>query len=108
MQKPTVKITDAAMAFMEKRGIDAVTFRLIENKVGCCIGIVKEIEPLYEAPQDPSAYLYFRVAGRHLFISRKIRLIGPLKLGTEGLWKKRLNLSGATVSLFGKISDPLF
>jgi len=99
METSIQKITDAARKFMDERGIDTITFRLIEETMGCCVGVVKEIEPLYEAPADASQYLYFKVEGRHIFISRKIRIIGPLKLTTEGLWKKRLGLSGVTVPL---------
>ena len=100
METFNLKITHPAKTFMDQRGIDTVTFQLIEGRVGCCVGVVKEIEPLYEAPLDASGYLYFSAAGRHIFISRKIRLVGPLKVTTEGLWKKRLSLAGATVPLF--------
>jgi hypothetical protein len=99
MEKSIQKITNGARKFMDERGIATVTFRLIEDSVGCCMGVVKEIEPLYEAPPDTSQYLHFNVEGRHVFISRQIRIIGPMKLSTEGFWKKRLSLSGVTVPL---------
>jgi hypothetical protein len=99
METSIQKITDAARQFMDERGIDTVTFQLIEDTVGCCMGVVKEIEPIYDAPADASQYLYVKAEGRHVFISRNIRIVGPLKLKTEGLWKKRLGLSGVTVPL---------
>lgn len=99
MQKPELKITDSAKTFMDQRGIDTVTFELIEERVGCCVGIVKEIAPVYETPQDSAGYRYIEHAGRHFFISKKIRQIGPLKVTTEGLWSKRLGLAGVTVPL---------
>ena len=86
---------------MEERGIHDVTFNLnIILPAGCCVGIIKEIEPVYEAVEDAAGYLYFQVEGRHVFISREIKIIGPLTLTTEGLWRmKRLTLDGVTIPL---------
>lgn len=86
---------------MEERGIEDVTFHLRESEaVGCCLGIVKEIEPIYRATKDASGYRYFYAEGKHIFVSRKIKILGPLTITTEGFWKtKRLALSGATVPL---------
>ncbi len=100
MDKPTIEITDSARKFMDAGGIDTVTFRLFEERVGCCLGVVKEIEAVHAGPKDTADYLCHRTEGRRIFISRRIRIIGPLKLATEGLWRKRLCLSGATVPLF--------
>ena len=100
MADPTIAITDSARKFMDAEGIDAVTFRLFEERVGCCLGVVKEIEALHEAPQDAADYLCLLAENRLIYISHRIRIIGPLKLATEGLWRKRLCLSGATVPLF--------
>jgi hypothetical protein len=95
-----IPISPSAVKFMEERGIEDVTFNLIEEPVGCCIGIVKEIEPVYEAVENASQYLYFHTKGKHVFVSREIKIIGPLALITEGFWKiKRLALSGVTVPL---------
>ena len=95
-----MKISKSAKAFIHERDIEDVTFNLIEQEVaGCCIGVVKEITPAYKAPADASNYRYFQVEGCHIFISRKIKIIGALTLTTEGLWKKRLFLSGATVPI---------
>jgi hypothetical protein len=99
MEKSIQEITESARKLMEEKGIDTVTFRLIEDTLGCCVGVLKEIEPLYEAPRDASEYLYLKSEGRHIFVSRRIRIIGPLKLTTEGIWNKRLCLSGVTVPL---------
>jgi hypothetical protein len=86
---------------MEERGIEDVTFNLkVIEPAGCALGIVKEIEPVYESVVDASRYRHYQVEGRHIFISREIKLLGPLTITTEGLWKmKRLALSGATVPL---------
>jgi hypothetical protein len=86
---------------MEQRGIEDVTFRLkVLEPTGCCLGIVKEIEPVYEAPRDASGFYYFQIEGRHLFVSRAIKVLGPLTLSTEGLWKlKRLTLTGVSVPI---------
>jgi hypothetical protein len=100
MDKPTIEITDSARKFMDAEGIDTVTFRLFEERVGCCLGVVKEIEAVHARPQDAADYLCHCAEGRRIFISRRIRIIGPLKLATEGLWRKRLCLSGANVPLF--------
>ena len=100
MEKLIRKISKSARSFMEDRDISDVTFRLVEDEVaGCCVGVVREIEPVYEAPRDAAGYRYCEIEGRHGFISRKIRIIGPLTLTTEGLWRKRLYLSGATVPI---------
>ena len=86
---------------MDEKGIGDVTFNLkVIEPAGCSLGIVKEIEPVYESVENASGYLYFQVEGRHIFISREIKILGPLTITTEGLWKmKRLALSGVTVPL---------
>ena len=72
----------------------------VEKPAGCCVGIIKEIEPRYEAVKDASRYLFFKGEGKHVFVSKKIRILGPLALTTEGFWKlKRLALRGATIPL---------
>jgi hypothetical protein len=95
-----MKISKSANKFIREQNIVDVTFNLIEQEVaGCCIGVVKEIKPVYEAPTDASNYRYIQADGCYIFISRKIKIIGPLTLTTEGLWKKRLFLSGAIVPI---------
>ena len=94
------KMSKSAKRFIKEKKIKDVTFQLIESDVaGCCVGIVKEIEPVYEAPKNASGYRYCQADGFHIFISRKIKIIGPLKLTTEGIWKKRLFLQGASVPI---------
>jgi len=95
-----LKISNAARKFCLENGIDDVTFNLIEAEVaGCCIGFAKEIQAAYTAPANAAGYRYCRVDGFHIFISRKIRIAGPLTLATEGIWKKRLCLNGANIPL---------
>ena len=96
-----MKISKTAKKFIHERNIEDVTFNLIEQEVaGCCIGIVKEIVPKHEAPKDASSYRYVQAGGYHIFISRNIKILGPLTLTTEGIWKMRqLSLNGATVPL---------
>ncbi len=86
---------------MEERDIRDVTFKLkVMMPSGCCVGIVKEIEPHYSAVENASRYRYFKVEGRHIFISREIKVLGPLTVITEGFWKmKRLSLNGAIVPI---------
>jgi len=100
MKNLNIKISSSAKKFICERDIEDVTFNLIEQDVaGCCIGIAKEIKPVYKTPANASNYRYVQVEGYHFFISRKIKILGPLTLTTEGLWKKRLFLSGATVPI---------
>ncbi len=96
-----ISISPSAMKFMEERGIEDVTFNLrVEEPVGCCVGIIKEIEALYKPAEDASRYRYFKAGGKHVFVAREIKIIGPLALITEGFWKiKRLALKGATIPL---------
>lgn len=95
-----IKISKTARKFLQEKGIGDVTFNLFESDVvGCCVGIVKEIVSKYEAPKDASSYRYVQADGYHIFISRNIKILGPLTLTTEGLWKKRLFLSGANVPI---------
>jgi hypothetical protein len=95
-----IKISRSAKKFIYERDLEDITFNLIEQDVaGCCIGIAKEIKPVYKAPTDASNYRYFQTEGCHIFISRMIKILGPLTLTTEGLWKKRLFLSGASVPI---------
>ncbi len=101
MQAMNISISPSAKKFMEERGIENVTFNLkVVEPAGCSLGIVKEIEPVYDAVEDASRYRYFQVEGRHVFISLEIKILGPLTITTEGIWKlKRLALTGATVPL---------
>jgi|Deesub1362A_J573_1020465.scaffolds.fasta_scaffold00334_16 hypothetical protein len=96
-----INVSRSALRFMEKHGIKDVTFRLkVMEASGCCLGIVKEIEPEYRAPKDASRYYYFRAGDRHVFVSREIKILGRLTLTTEGIWKmRRLALDGATIPL---------
>ena len=96
-----IKVTHKAKQFIRERRIKDITFILKELDVtGCCVGIAKEIEPVYEAPKDASGYKYINAEGYHVFISRKIKILGPLTLTTEGIWKlRRLYLNGATVPI---------
>ena len=82
-------------------GILEVTFRLkVFKTAGCCIGMVKEIEPTYKAVENAVNYRYFKVEDKHIYVSRDIRILGPLVLTTEGIWiLKRLALDGATIPL---------
>ena len=86
---------------MEKRDIQDVTFNLkVVQPSGCCVGIVKEIEPTYKAVENATNYRYFQADGKHVFVSRDIKILGPLTLTAEGFWNiRRLSLNGATVPL---------
>jgi len=96
MKTLNIKISKSAKRFIRQKGIEDVTFNLFEAEVaGCCVGVVKEITPEYKAPVDASGYRYCRVEDFHIFIARKIKILGSLKLTTEGLFKKRLFLLGA-------------
>jgi len=96
-----IKISKTARKFLQEKGIGEVTFNLFESDVaGCCLGIVKEIVPKYEAPKDASSYRHVQADGYNIFISRNIKILGPLTLTTEGAWRMRqLSLNGATVPL---------
>ena len=85
---------------MKKHGITDVTFNLkVFTASGCC-GIVKEIEPVYEAVEDARGYRYYHVEDKHVFLSRDIKVLGPLTLTTEGVWKmRRLALDGVTIPI---------
>jgi len=95
MKTLNIKISKSAKRFIRQKGIEDVTFNLFEAEVaGCCVGVVKEITPEYKAPVDASGYRYCRVEDFHIFIARKIKILGSLKLTTEGLFKKQLFLLG--------------
>jgi hypothetical protein len=96
-----ISISDSALDFMRQRDIQDVTFdHKIITPTGCCVGIVKEIEPTYRAVKNASNYRYFKAEGKHVFVSRHIKIVGPLTLTTEGFWKiKRLALDGVTIPI---------
>jgi hypothetical protein len=88
-----IKLSASARKFMQKNGITDVTFNLCRAEPK---GVLKEIEPVYQAPVDASGYRYFVVEGYHVFVARNIKILGPLTLTTEGIWKfKQLFLDGA-------------
>lgn len=100
MEPKKIKITASAHKFIRLRNITDVTFRLKECDVaGCCVGFAKEIEPVYQAPRDARGYQYTQTEACHLFISRRLKIIGPLVLSTEGIFNKRLYLGGVSVPL---------
>ena len=96
-----IAVSSSARKFMKERGIQNVIFDLkIIEPARCSIGIVKEIEPCYEPVKNKAKYFCLQVEGRRVFISKELRILGPLTLATEGFWKmKRLALIGATVPL---------
>ena len=95
-----LKVSESAKNFFLENGIVDVTFNLIKSDVsGCCIGFVRDIEPVYRAPENASGYRYCQAEGFHVFIAREIRLSNRLTLTTEGLWKKRLCLTGASIPI---------
>ena len=96
-----LEITNAAKRYLKKHGIRDVTFRLVHYEpVGCCVGIVKEIEAYHGAPENACHYKYFHTDGVHVFVSRAIRILGPLSLTMHGFWKfRRLGLNGAGIPL---------
>lgn len=96
-----INLSKPAEKFLRENQIKDITFNLFESDVvGCCVGFVKEIVSRYEAPKNAASYRFVRADGYNIFISRKIRILGPLTLTTEGAWKmKRLALDGATVPL---------
>ena len=78
---------------MQKNGITDVTFNLCRAEPK---GVLTTVEPTYQAPADASGYRYFMVDGYHIFVARKIKILGPLTLTTEGIWKfRQLSLDGA-------------
>ena len=96
-----IAITRSAKKFISEKGIKDVTFDLnVMTPSGCCLGIVKEIEPVYREASKQTDYRMFKAGDTHVFVSRDIRILGELTLTTEGIWKsKRLALNGATIPL---------
>ena len=95
-----ISISSSARKFMDTRGITDVTFNLkVFTSAGCC-GVVMEIEPDYKAVEDATGYRYYHVEGKHVFLSREIKIIGPITLTTEGVWKmQRLALDGVSIPI---------
>ncbi len=95
-----VRISKSARKFIQDVGITDVTFKLVEFDVRGAMGIIKEVHPRYQAPEDASGYKYFRKGHFSVFIDREIIINGPLVLKTSGFWNKQLALSGAKVPFF--------
>ena len=103
MGNPTIKLSSSARKFLQKNGITDVTFNLCRVEPE---GFLKEIQPTYEAPADATGYRYFMVEGYHVFVARSIKILGPLTLSTEGIWKfKQLYLNGADAAVSFWIFD---
>ncbi|MFC1884942.1 hypothetical protein ACFL2O_09230 [Thermodesulfobacteriota bacterium] len=96
-----ISISRSAQKLIDEKGIKDVTFDMkVMTPAGCCVGIIKEIEPEYKEASDPKGYRMYKAGDTHVFVSREIRILGALTLTTEGFWKsKRLALNGATVPL---------
>jgi hypothetical protein len=92
-----IKLSESARKFIQRNGITDVTFNLCRAEPK---GFLKTIEPTYQAPADARGYRYFVVEGYHIFVDRNIRILGPLTLNTEGIWKfKQLFLDGADAAV---------
>ena len=97
MSKSKIKLSASAKKFMQQNGITDVTFNLCSAEPR---GVLREVEPVYQAPADASGYRYFVVEGYHVFVAREIKILGPLTLTTEGIWKfKQLYLDGACAAV---------
>ena len=97
MGSAKIRLSASARKFMQKNGITDVTFNLRHAKAK---GGLNEIEPVYQAPVNASGYRYFVVEGYHVFVARRIKILGPLTLTTEGIWKfKQLFLDGADAAV---------
>ena len=96
-----LKISASAKKYMDERGIRDVTFKLLQYRAaGCCIGIVKDIEAYHEAPANARNFRYFHIDDYHVFISRAIKILGPIEISLHGFWNmKRLALKGAGIPL---------
>jgi hypothetical protein len=100
MGNTKIKLSSSARKFMQKNGITDVTFKIRRAET---TGYLEEIEPVYQAPADASGYRYFVVEGYHVFVARNIKILGPLTISTEGIWKFKqlfLNGAGAAVSFW--------
>jgi hypothetical protein len=103
MGNTKIKLSASARKFMQKNGITDVTFEIRRAGIE---GYLKEIEPVYRAPADASGYRYFVVEGYHVFVARSIKILGPLTISTEGIWKfKQLFLNGADAAVSFWIFD---
>ncbi len=102
MRHKNFSISRSAKDFIEKKNIENATFNLkvLKPKGGCCLSIAKDIEPVYEVANDPRLYNEFQVDGKRFFIAKEIRIVGPIKLVTEGFgYFKRLALSGVLIPI---------
>ena len=95
-----IKISKSAQKLIQELELTDVTFELIELDIRGAMGIIKEIRPNYEAPEDASGYKYFRKGDFSVFIDREIIINGPLVLKTSGYLNKKLALSGAKTPFF--------
>jgi hypothetical protein len=103
MGNTKIKLSASARKFMQKNGITDVTFEIRRAGIE---GYLKEVEPVYRAPADASGYRYFVVEGYHVFVARSIKILGPLTISTEGIWKfKQLFLNGADAAVSFWIFD---
>jgi hypothetical protein len=103
MGNTKIKLSASARKFMQKNGLTDVTFEIRRAGIE---GYLKEIEPVYRAPADASGYRYFVVEGYHVFVARSIKILGPLTISTEGIWKfKQLFLNGADAAVSFWIFD---
>lgn len=93
-------ISKSAKKLIQDKGITDVTFKLVELDIRGAMGIIKEIRPFYQAPEDASGYKYFREGSFSVFIDREIMIVGPLVLKTGGFLNKNLALGGAKAPFF--------
>ena len=85
---------------MERLGINEATFNVVVYNIKSPVGYVKEIEGTYESPADARHHKYYYIDGHHIYISRDVRIFGPLTITLEGFWKlNRLALDGAGVPI---------
>jgi hypothetical protein len=83
-----ISFSSGALKFLKQKQADSVLIQLVELQGAAGdIDMVREVEIKCRTPEDPSKYRYFEQNGIEVFIDRRLKVPGDIKIKKQGFWK---------------------
>ncbi|MFO7753638.1 MAG: hypothetical protein R6V41_11015 [Desulfobacteraceae bacterium] len=83
-----IKFSSGALKFLKKNQAASILIRLVELEGPAGdIDMVKDVEIKFRPPEDRSEYLLFQQGGFDVFIDRRLKIPGDIKIKKQGFWK---------------------
>lgn len=83
-----ISFSSGALKFLKQKQADSVLIQLVELEGAAGdIDMVKEVEIKCRKPEDQTKYHYFKQNGLEVFIDRRLKVPGDIKIKKQGFWK---------------------